>query len=331
MSKQYKILKDFIQNRMKMSHIYQPVMLSKLLENNGIATTEEIARTILSHDPSQVEYYQQITNGMVGKVLRQHNLVIKENRKPNWNLVGADELSDSEVSDLVGICQDKLHEFLDARGQAIWDHRRRGRRPVSGTIRYEVLKRAKFRCELCGISAKEKALEVDHITPKSLGGDDDISNYQALCYTCNAQKLNHDDTDFRGMDDGYDHREDGCLFCAAYEERDVLAENALAYAIADGYPVTEGHSLVIPKRHVSNYFDLTQAEINACNQLMVRLKEVLEDKDQSISGWNVGINSGEDAGQTIFHCHIHLIPRRKGDVENPRGGVRHSIPGKGYY
>ncbi|MEJ1358768.1 MAG: HIT domain-containing protein [Candidatus Sedimenticola sp. (ex Thyasira tokunagai)] len=331
MSEQFNILKDFIQNWMRMSHIYQPVMLSRLLESNGRSTTEEIARAILSHDPSQVEYYQQITTGMVGRVLRKHSLVTKESRKPNWELVGVDQLSEAEVSELIKLCQDKLDNFLDARGQAIWNHRRRGRRPVSGTIRYEVLKRAKYRCELCGISAKEKALEVDHITPKSLGGDDEISNYQALCYTCNAQKLNRDDTDFRGIDEGYEYREPGCLFCEAHREREVLAENTLAYAIDDGYPVTIGHSLVIPKRHVATYFELTQAEINACNQLLNALRENKEKDDPSITGWNIGINAGEDAGQTIFHCHIHLVPRRKGDVDNPRGGVRHMIPGKGSY
>jgi len=101
--------------------------------------------------------------------------------------------------------------------------------------------------------------------------------------------------------------------------------------IHDGFPVTEGHTLFIPKRHAADYFELTQAEINAINQLMIRQKEALQRSDKTIEGFNIGMNCGETAGQTVFHCHVHLIPRRQGDVENPRGGVRHIIAGKGYY
>jgi diadenosine tetraphosphate (Ap4A) HIT family hydrolase len=105
----------------------------------------------------------------------------------------------------------------------------------------------------------------------------------------------------------------------------------LAYAISDGFPVTEGHSLIIPKRHVATYFDLSRPELNACDDLLRQLKRRFQSTDESVSGFNIGMNAGASAGQTIFHCHIHLIPRRDGDVENPRGGVRHLIPGKGHY
>ena len=121
-------------------------------------------------------------------------------------------------------------------------------------LRYEVLKRAKFHCELCGISAKEKALEVDHILPRSKGGEDDISNLQALCYSCNAMKGNKDDTDFREVRESYDVREAGCPFCKMAKKR-VVAEQPLAYAVRDGYPVSELHTLIIPRRHVADYFD----------------------------------------------------------------------------
>jgi diadenosine tetraphosphate (Ap4A) HIT family hydrolase len=101
--------------------------------------------------------------------------------------------------------------------------------------------------------------------------------------------------------------------------------------IEDNYPVTKNHSLIISKRHCSNYFDLYQPEINACNQLIFETREQLLKKDKSIEGFNIGNNSGEVAGQTINHCHIHLIPRRKGDTENPRGGVRGVIKDKQSY
>ena len=111
----------------------------------------------------------------------------------------------------------------------------------------------------------------------------------------------------------------------------IIAKNELAYAIYDEYPVTEYHTLVIPKRHTKTYFDLYQPELNACNQLLESMKEKIQDQDKSVTAFNIGINNGEDAGQTIYHCHIHLIPRRKDDVENPKGGVRGVIPDKQKY
>ena len=121
-----------------------------------------------------------------------------------------------------------------------------------------------------------------------------------------------------------------CLFCNIPTVRIVL-ENELAYAVRDGYPVTEMHSLIIPKRHIQDYFDLTKEELIACDQLIRSLKDEISNSDNSVNGFNIGINSGETAGQTIFHCHIHLIPRRTGDVDNPRGGIRNIIPGMGNY
>ena len=121
-----------------------------------------------------------------------------------------------------------------------------------------------------------------------------------------------------------------CIFCNPDQQRVFLA-NELAYAIWDAFPVTEGHALVVPKRHAADFFDLTPAELLACDDLLRQAKDLLTARDKGFCGFNIGANAGEAAGQTIFHCHIHLIPRRTGDVENPRGGVRHVIPGKGFY
>jgi len=111
----------------------------------------------------------------------------------------------------------------------------------------------------------------------------------------------------------------------------VILENELIYAIRDKYPITPLHSLIIPKRHVVDYFSLTKDELLSCDVLLKEVKNSIQVEDDSVEAFNVGINSGEAAGQTIFHCHIHLIPRRVGDVENPRGGIRHLMPGKGDY
>ena len=121
-----------------------------------------------------------------------------------------------------------------------------------------------------------------------------------------------------------------CPFCDLDRGR-IIAKNNLAYTVYDGYPVTELHTLIIPKRHAETYFDLSDQERDACYQLMEQSKDAIEAEDPTVTGFNIGINHGESAGQTIFHSHIHLIPRREGDVENPRGGIRHLIPGKGFY
>ena len=121
-----------------------------------------------------------------------------------------------------------------------------------------------------------------------------------------------------------------CLFCNI-KESSLSGENNLAYASYDTYPVTDYHCLIIPKRHIKDYFDLTQEEIIACYQLIKKIKKEIEIKDKSVKGFNIGINSGKVAGQSIMHSHIHLIPRREGDVKNPQGGVRSVIPLKQHY
>ena len=121
-----------------------------------------------------------------------------------------------------------------------------------------------------------------------------------------------------------------CIFCKIRKE-ELQFENQLAYSSADSYPVSEFHSLIVPKRHVETYFDLTEAEIQACNDLILKTKEKILKLDSSVKGFNIGANAGKVAGQSIMHCHIHLIPRREGDVENPQGGVRSVIPSKQHY
>ena len=120
-----------------------------------------------------------------------------------------------------------------------------------------------------------------------------------------------------------------CPFCHV-EDHEIIAESEHFFAKLDGYPVSEGHTLLISKRHVSTYFDLTEDE-----QIdMVKLLNIVKkksDNDFETSDYNIGINCGELAGQTIDHIHVHLIPRRNGDVEDPRGGIRWVIADKAKY
>jgi diadenosine tetraphosphate (Ap4A) HIT family hydrolase len=120
------------------------------------------------------------------------------------------------------------------------------------------------------------------------------------------------------------------LFCEIPANR-IVDSNELVYAIRDMYPVTELHTLIIPRRHTASYFDLEQSEFDAITELLKRTRASIMRQDPSVEAFNIGINDGKASGQTISHCHVHLMPRRKGDVQEPRGGVRHTIPGRGNY
>ena len=121
-----------------------------------------------------------------------------------------------------------------------------------------------------------------------------------------------------------------CLFCDS-KKSGIAHENNLAYASYDSYPVSDHHCLIIPKRHIKDYFDMTNDELIACNDLIQIVKNEILSKDVNVKGFNIGTNAGKIAGQSIMHCHIHLIPRREGDVDNPQGGVRSVIPNKQHY
>ena len=121
-----------------------------------------------------------------------------------------------------------------------------------------------------------------------------------------------------------------CLFCNI-NNKDLVFDNEFAFASFDSYPVSKYHSLIVPKRHILDYVDLTNYELLACNDLIKKIKKKIQKEDKTVDGFNIGTNSGVVAGQSIMHCHIHLIPRRKGDVDNPQGGVRGVIPSKQHY
>ena len=121
-----------------------------------------------------------------------------------------------------------------------------------------------------------------------------------------------------------------CPFCKLSRRVEIICETATCVAFYDGYPVSPGHALIIPKRHVASYFDLTYHEREAMNVVLQYVKQRVDERFHP-DGYNVGININEAAGQSVFHCHMHLIPRFKGDVPNPKGGVRGVIPSKQKY
>ena len=325
----YQELYDFIKGegkpKMNMQHIYQPVMIKTLLESNNQASVEKIAKAFLKRDQSQIDYYEMITKNMPGPVLHRHKIVNYE--KGKFNLI-LEDVEDAQRKDLIKLCETKLDEYENKHGKKIWQHRARDAKPISGSLRYDVLAKAKGRCMACGISREERAFDIDHIIPRNKGGKTELSNLQALCYKCNSEKRDRDDTNFADWEKKLQNKESGCVFCKTNKE---ILENELAIAFFDKFPVTKFHTLITPKRHAETFFDLIPAEKNQCIDLMDKVKEKLLEKDKTITGFNVGFNSGRDSGQTVLHCHIHVIPRRKGDVSDPTGGIRNIIPGKGKY
>ena len=121
-----------------------------------------------------------------------------------------------------------------------------------------------------------------------------------------------------------------CIFCNILYDK-IVNEYKHFFIIRDLFPVTNLHSLVIPKRHIVSYFECNKDEYDEIPLVLNTQKTELKLIDETITGFNIGMNIGEDAGQTIFHFHIHIIPRRKGDIDNPKGGVRGVIPDKQKY
>lgn len=124
---------------------------------------------------------------------------------------------------------------------------------------------------------------------------------------------------------------DGCIFCNKTNCKVIYSTENFFIIRDTAYPVTKHHTLIVTNRHVEDFFNLTKKEMNDLDEILKKQKEELKNLDNKISAFNVGVNIGKDAGQSIMHCHIHLIPRRKGDVEDPRGGVRGVIPEKQKY
>ena len=118
----------------------------------------------------------------------------------------------------------------------------------------------------------------------------------------------------------------GCPFCEK-ADKDIILQNDFAKAFWDIKPVNPGHTLIVPRRHVENWWGLTKDEKNAIDDLVVQMKQILDERYQP-DAYNIGMNLGADAGQTVFHAHVHLIPRYYGDMKVPEGGVRNLIPRK---
>lgn len=201
-----------------------------------------------------------------------------------------------------------------------------------GLKRVKLLKEYPY-CTLCGARPSknnEVELDIDHIEPASKGGTDDESNLQVLCSQCNRAKGNHLVISAKESHDKHLNKEHECIFCNLPTAR-IQYQDEYIQVLRDAYPVSNGHTLIIPQRHVATALDLTDVESVRILKKCREVCESLRNEDSSIEGFNLGFNVGRVSGQTVFHCHFHVIPRRTGDVEDPTGGVRNVIPGKGRY
>lgn len=185
-------LLDFVRHRMRMSHIYQPLLIRLLVETGGQATIRQLAKEFASFDEAQVLLYESRLKRMPIPVLRRHDVVAKSGDLVSLNVK---ELSLEQRRAIVSACEAKITEFIKSRGLTTWSGLLE-LEPVSESVRYQVLKRDR-RCQLCGSGPEHGPLQVDHIVPRSQGGTNEIGNLQVLCALCNRGKSNRDDEDFR--------------------------------------------------------------------------------------------------------------------------------------
>lgn len=319
----YEELVDFLENRMRMSHIYQPLLIRSLVDAGGAATIRQLAQAFLVQDESQILFYEKRIKQMPLKVLKSHDIVMQQGELVTLN---TKPLDFQQRLSIKMICDEKMQEFLMKKGLSLWDYRLGEMDPVPDSLRYQALMASGGRCALCGATKEERPLDVDHIIPRSRAGKNVLSNLQILCSKCNRSKGNKDATDFR--ESISPDREPSCGFCSPPH---IEEENKTVYAILDKHPVTQGHRLIIPFRHTPDYLHMTAQERTDADDLIRYLSNKLMGEDAAILGFNIGMNCGETAGQSVFHAHTHLIPRRAGDTERPKGGVRGVIPTKMAY
>ena len=186
-------LLSFLDNKMQMSHVYQPLLIRSLLDAGGQATTRQVATDFAKEDEAQVLYYEERIKQMPLKVLRKHGVI---DYHEGIMKLQVDDLTFEKRTELRATCERKIAEFLSQRGVGAWSQSALNIEPLGESLRFEVLKRDRV-CQLCGNTKDADRLEVDHIVPRSKGGTNDLSNLQVLCAPCNRGKSNRDDTDFR--------------------------------------------------------------------------------------------------------------------------------------
>ena len=183
---------DFVRDRMRMSHVYQPLLIRTLVESGGVATVRHLARTFAAADDAQVRLYEKKIRQMPLRVLKKHGVIAVDGDIVRLATKSLDFHSSTAT---IEACNERISGYLTERGEDAWMNLLETN-PVDGSVRYQVLVRDRT-CRLCGAGRDEAVLEVDHIVPRSRGGSNDPDNLQVLCRPCNQGKSNSDDTDLR--------------------------------------------------------------------------------------------------------------------------------------
>lgn len=296
----FETLKQFVTEKMKMTEVYQPLVIRTLIENGGSASTRQLALAALPYDTSQIEYYEQIMKRWPKITLKKHDVISYQRGKFALN-ADVSLLSEYQKTELTSLCTQKIQEFLDAK--VTQQQKTKIPSHISGLVRYEVLKRAKGRCVLCGVTKEERALDVDHIVPRSLGGKTEFSNLQALCYVCNRSKRNLDDTDFRNSITP--NKNPDCRLCGSVQS--VAAQNIRAFALTEKENSPKENVIVVPKRHVGSFFDLNQPEVNDCYALLRQQRNYLSNEHTHLK-FEISVNEIQNDSHKNFHTYIRLIP-----------------------
>ena len=295
----YRDLSDFILKRMRMTHIYQPLMIRTLLKSDdNRATADDIASEFLHQDISQLKYYKAIVKRWPHVTLVKKRNIVSYNRGI-YKLRLDHDLSDEERQDLIEKCNLRINEFID-KDPMIRKFRELDRKSVSGSVRFHVLAKSKGVCMACGAKSTEAFLHVDHIVPKSLGGLTELDNLQALCYKCNTQKRNRDETDFMLWHKRLEFRNPKCKLCKKPHKTD--SENRMAYAIPESG--TDAGSIVVPVRHVGSFAEMIPAEMHLC---MALIGDVLTDMRKKMPEAEFGVSWLD--GLREGHCRIRIMPR----------------------
>ena len=280
-------LKRFIESEMRMSHIYQPLMIRALVEAGGSATLRQLALAFVGRDESQILYYEKRIREMPLRVLKNHGVVQQDGELIS---LSAERLSFEQRSFVLMACEQKMQEFVAKRGLALWDYRMLDSEPIPDSLRLRVLMASGRRCALCGATSRERPLDVDHIIPRSRGGKTSPSNLQVLCSKCNRSKGNKDTTDFRPAPAA--PPDPDCGFCATELKDGALYHSGSVFAIRDKYPVSDGHTVIVTDRHVPDLLQMTGTETAEAYDLIRVISGELRDADPSITGFNIGANCG---------------------------------------
>lgn len=297
----YRELEEFIHNtrKMRMTHIYQPILIKTLLESkDGSASVDEIARKFLDNDDSQINYYKKVAKRWPKITLKSHGVI--KYKKDIFTLNLDHKLSPDERKHLIELCDLRLNAFID-EDPWIKKIRETDKTMINKSVRFDILARSKGICVACGVKSTEAMLHVDHIVPVSLGGKTEPGNLQALCYKCNTQKRNKDETDFLLHHNRLKFRKTKCPLC---KENEGMLSNSMAHT-ALSKDLHEGiHTLVIPNRHAGSFIDLLPAERQLCLNLVDDVINNMKN-DGTAKEFNV---TGFDRARDHFYIDVVPLP-----------------------